>query len=121
MIRRRDDERRLGIDIERLERRERHGGRGVAARRLEQDRRGGHLKARICSATVKRWASLHTTMGGMAPAIVARRAAVSCSMVCLPVRASSCFGYISRDSGQSRVPAPPERITGITVVTIYSL
>ena len=43
----------------------------------------------------------------------ARRAAVSCSMVCLPVRASSCLGYISRDSGQSRVPAPPERITGI--------
>ena len=28
-------------------------------------------------------------------------------MVCLPVSASSCLGYISRDSGHSRVPAPP--------------
>ncbi len=37
MIRRRDDERGVGIDFERLERRERHGGRGVAARGLEQD------------------------------------------------------------------------------------
>ena len=46
--------------------------------------------------------------------MLARRRAVSCSMVCLLVRASSCFGYISRDSGHSRVPAPPERITGIT-------
>ncbi len=75
----------------------------------------GISSARSCSATVKRWASLHTTMGGRASAIVASRAAVSCSMVCLLVRASSCLGYISRDNGQSRVPAPPERITGITV------
>src|SRR6202046_5935213 len=77
--------------------------------------------ARSCSATVKRCASLHTTIGATAPVMVARRAAVSCSMVCLPVRASSCFGYISRDNGHSRVPAPPERITGITALTIRSL
>src|ERR1700730_13770122 len=42
-------------------------------------------------------------------------------MVCLPVRASNCLGYISRDSGQSLVPAPPDRITGINSVTIHSL
>src|SRR5580698_1842943 len=77
--------------------------------------------ARSCSATVKRCASLHTTIGGIAPVIVARRAAVSCCMVCLLVRANSCFGYISRDNGHSRVPAPPERITGITALTTYSL
>src|SRR6202789_713781 len=77
--------------------------------------------ARSCSATVKRCASLHTTIGAIAPAMIARRAAVSCSMVCLPVRASSCLGYISRDNGHSRVPAPPERITGMTALTIDPL
>ncbi len=78
-------------------------------------------KARICSATVNRCASLHTTMGGWAPGTPASRVAVSCSMVCLPVSASNCLGYISRDSGQSLVPAPPDKITGINRVTIYSL
>ena len=44
----------------------------------------------------------------------AKRAAVSCSIVCWPVSASSCFGYISRDNGHSRVPAPPDKITGVS-------
>src|SRR5271155_4523726 len=78
-------------------------------------------KARSCSATVNRCASLHTTMGGAAPEMPARRSAVSCSMVCLPVRASNCLGYISRDSGHSLVPAPPDKITGTNRFTIYSL
>src|ERR1700686_484863 len=78
-------------------------------------------KARICSATVNRCASLHPTRGGWAPAIPARRVTVSCNMVCLPVSASNCLGYISRDSGQSLVPAPPDKITGINRVTIHSL
>src|SRR6202051_2729180 len=78
-------------------------------------------KARICSATVNRCASLHTTRGGWAPAIPARRVTVSCNMVCLPVSASNCLGYISRDSGQSLVPAPPDKITGTNRVTIHSL
>src|SRR6202140_976316 len=78
-------------------------------------------RARICSATVKRCASLHTTTGGWAPAIPPRRVTVSCNMVCLPVSASNCLGYISRDSGHSLVPAPPDRITGINRVTIHSL
>src|SRR4051812_16695418 len=33
-------------------------------------------------------------------------------MVRSPVSASSCLGSSSRDSGQSRVPEPPERMTG---------
>ena len=91
-------------------------GRGVAADGLEQDRRPrASTRARSCSATRKRCASLHTTIGA-APAMPARRSAVSCSMVCLPVSASSCFGYSSRDSGHRRVPAPPDRITGINVM-----
>ncbi len=51
----------------------------------------------------------------------ASRVTVSCSMVSLPVSASNCLGYISRDSGQSRVPAPPDRITGINRVMIRPL
>src|SRR5918996_2664025 len=35
------------------------------------------------------------------------RATVCCSRLVSPVRASSCFGLPRRDSGQSRVPAPP--------------
>src|SRR6202000_881596 len=41
-------------------------------------------------------------------------------IVCLPVRASSCLGYISRDSGQSLVPAPPDKITGINMLSTRS-
>ena len=44
------------------------------------------------------------------------RAAVSCSMVRSPVRARSCLGRSSRDRGQRRVPAPPERMTGTSVM-----
>ena len=31
---------------------------------------------------------------------------------CAETSGSSCFGYCARDIGQSRVPEPPERITG---------
>src|SRR5476649_2189145 len=36
-------------------------------------------------------------------------------MVRSPVSTRSCFGYSSRESGQRRVPAPPERMTGISM------
>ena len=38
---------------------------------------------------------------------------VSCSMVLSPAKDKYCLGYSLRDSGQRRVPDPPERITGI--------
>jgi hypothetical protein len=64
MIRRRDHQRRVGIDLQRLERGQRHRRGGVAAGGLEQNGAAGMPSARSCSATVKRCASLHTTMGG---------------------------------------------------------
>ena len=73
---------------------------------------GGMPISRSCSATRNRCASLQTTMGVVASGNPASRAAVSWIMVRSPVRASSCLGSSSRDSGQRRVPAPPERITG---------
>src|SRR5690349_2766909 len=73
---------------------------------------GASCISRSCSATRKRCASLHTMTGPAALAKPARRAAVSWNMVRSPVRARSCLGRSSRDSGQSRVPEPPERMTG---------
>ena len=69
----------------------------------------------ICSATMKRWLSLHTTIGAATSATPSTRLAVSCSMVWSPTSGSSCFGYSSRDSGHRRVPEPPERMTGISM------
>ncbi|MGB5344830.1 MAG: hypothetical protein WBN23_01570, partial [Woeseia sp.] len=58
-------------------------------------------------------ASLQTTMIRFAiVALDPSLQAVSCNMVRLPIKGSSCFGYMARDAGQSRVPEPPERITG---------
>src|SRR3989442_5127311 len=37
------------------------------------------------------------------------RSTVSCSSVFSPTMCRNCFGSLLRDSGQSRVPAPPER------------
>ncbi len=65
---------------------------------------------------MKRWLSLHTTIGPPTSVMPATRAAVSCSIVRSPTSGSSCFGYSSRESGQRRVPEPPERITGMSMV-----
>jgi hypothetical protein len=37
---------------------------------------------------------------------------VSCSMVCSDAKAWNCFGLSGVDSGHSRVPEPPDMITG---------
>ena len=42
----------------------------------------------------------------------AARSAVSCIIVRSDTSGQSCFGKLSRDTGHSRVPEPPERITG---------
>src|SRR5580765_9008310 len=79
--------------------------------------RGSMCSCRSCSATRKRCASLHTTTG--APAVSpCRRSTVCCSIVRAPVSGSSCFGYSSRDSGHSRVPAPPDRMTGVIMPSV---
>src|SRR5438309_12097453 len=81
--------------------------------------RGSMLICRSCSATRKRCASLQTTTAAEAPS-PSRREAVCWSIVRSPVSGRSCLGYSSRDSGQRRVPAPPERITGVSIGTAYA-
>src|SRR5262249_28813905 len=67
---------------------------------------------RSCSATMKRCSSFEMMSGGANCAGSATRKPASCSSVCSLTRGSSCLGYCARDIGQSRVPEPPERITG---------
>ena len=43
----------------------------------------------------------------------ATRSHVACNMERSPSRLRNCLGKASRDSGHSRVPEPPERMTGI--------
>ena len=50
-------------------------------------------------------------MGGAKPGPTPRRA-VSCNIVRSDANGQSCFGKLSRDTGHSRVPVPPDRITG---------
>src|SRR5690606_27582870 len=70
---------------------------------------------RSCSATMKRCSSLATTMGAARPGRPSRRCQVACSRLRSPTRGWNCLGCVSRDSGHSRVPEPPERITGTMV------
>ena len=48
-----------------------------------------------------------------------RRRIVSCSMVLSPAKGKYCLGYALRDSGQRRVPEPPERITGVILYNTH--
>ncbi len=48
-----------------------------------------------------------------------KRRMVSCSMALSLPSGKYCFGYCLRDSGQRRVPEPPERITGIMLDKMY--
>ena len=41
-----------------------------------------------------------------------RASAVSWSSVLAEISGQSCLGKLSRETGQSRVPEPPERMTG---------
>ena len=67
--------------------------------------------ARSCSAIRKRCSWLQTTIGGAKPGPRARDA-VSCISVCSDVSGQSCLGKLSRETGHSRVPEPPDRMTG---------
>ena len=67
--------------------------------------------ARSCSAIRNRCSWLQTTTGGAKAAPVAR-SAVSWINERSEISGQSCFGKLSRDTGQSRVPEPPERMTG---------
>src|SRR6056297_1778567 len=72
-----------------------------------------------CSPTANRCCSLQTTMGGAqsSPSPSSRRK-VSCSSDHSPVRRNSCFGFPAREAGHSRVPEPPQRMTGMITASV---
>jgi hypothetical protein len=41
---------------------------------------------------------------------------VPTSKLCSPCKINNCLGKDSRDKGQSRLPTPPQRITGVNIV-----
>src|SRR5476649_1752962 len=67
---------------------------------------------RICSAIRKRCSMLQT-ISGAAKSASATRSPVSWIRLFSPAKTSNCLGKRLRDSGQSRDPAPPERMTGV--------
>src|SRR5215469_14272520 len=60
---------------------------------------------------MKRWSSLQMTVGASGLKAAAR-SAVSWNSEFSDARGSNCLGRAARDRGHSRVPEPPERITG---------
>ena len=72
------------------------------------------LRARVCSAATKRNSALVTTMGGANRPPAATRSNTCWKVVSGPNSGTKCFGIFSRDTGHSRVPAPPHRMTGVT-------
>ena len=67
----------------------------------------------------KRWSSLLTTTAG-ANGPPVNLIAVSWRSVWSPVTGNNCLGKVWRDTGQSRVPAPPHRITGQIIATVIT-
>ena len=68
-----------------------------------------------CSAARKRWLSEQTTTAGAADA-PEKRSSVSCNKECCEPMLRNCLGNSALDSGQSRVPMPPARMTGVNVL-----
>ena len=76
--------------------------------------------SRNCSAIRNRCSSLQTTIGGANPGPLPR-STVSCSSERSDSNGQSCFGKLSRETGHSRVPEPPERMTGTMVWLLMCL
>ena len=75
----------------------------------------GFTPARSASSlTRNRWSLLQTIVGWAKPSVLASR----CSVVASKLDPRSlktlmnCLGYMARDSGQRRVPEPPDKMTG---------
>ena len=69
--------------------------------------------SRSCSATMKRKSVLVMTIGRANSAGSATRASVCWKVERSPISGTNCFGMLSRETGHSRVPAPPHISTGI--------
>src|SRR5215207_9538601 len=68
-----------------------------------------------CSATMNLTWSDETTIGFAKIGDLDTLSAVFWNVECSPIKLINCFGKLSRDAGQRRVPDPPERITGTIV------
>ena len=62
---------------------------------------------------------LHTMIGGANSGVTAL-SAVCCIIVRSETNAQSCLGKLSRDTGHSRVPEPPDRITGTIRLSVMA-
>jgi hypothetical protein len=71
-------------------------------------------RARACSATTKRNSELVMIIGGANSPSQVTRSSTCWKVDDVPISGTNCFGIFSRDTGHSRVPAPPHNITGTT-------
>ena len=100
-------------------RRDRDGGAGIAPRRLGDDRR---LDADLGELLLDQEAVVvigdddrrleHRAVDALR-SYPGRSSAV-------PISAMNCLGMVSRDSGQTRVPAPPHMMTGRIFLAIFT-
>jgi hypothetical protein len=77
-------------------------------------RRGATPTLSASPCTRKRWSPLQTMVGGAKPSPGLSRISVAARKLAAWVleKRTNCLGYMARDSGHSRVPEPPERMTG---------
>src|SRR5262249_36604645 len=68
--------------------------------------------SRNCSATTKRKSALVMTIGRANKSGCEMRASTCWNVDPCPTRGTNCLGMVSRETGHSRVPAPPHMITG---------
>src|SRR5690606_16471892 len=80
---------------------------------------GGEPASSSWATTSATCARLHTTRGG-ADSPPATRRTVAWMRVSSPTREWNCLGRVADDSGHSRVPLPPDRMTGVAVAIDFT-
>ena len=74
---------------------------------------GVEYDERLLAETAARATHAHLIQG--------RRKAACWNRLSLPVKHRNCFGKPVRDSGHKRVPEPPQRMTGVTLIMFFEL
>src|SRR5438045_837728 len=69
--------------------------------------------SRNCSATTKRKSAFVITIGRANSSGSDMRPTTCWNVDVCPTKGTNCLGMLSRETGHSRVPAPPHMITGI--------
>src|SRR5215475_15010522 len=78
-------------------------------------------RSRNCSATTNRKSVLVITIGLPNNSGSEMRPSTCWNVDPSPTRETNCFGMLSRETGHSRVPAPPHMITGTIFVAMNVL